>query len=44
MGIGLNIARTIIEAHRGQIAGRNNPEGGATFTVVLRRAETPVMS
>jgi PAS domain S-box-containing protein len=44
MGIGLNIARTIIEAHRGTIAARNNPEGGATFTVVLRRAETPVMS
>jgi signal transduction histidine kinase len=35
LGIGLTIARTIIEAHRGSIEARNNPEGGATFIVTL---------
>ena len=41
LGIGLTIARTIVDAHGGTIAAHNNPEGGATFTVTLRRAETP---
>jgi signal transduction histidine kinase len=41
LGIGLTIARTIVDAHDGTIAAHNNPEGGATFTVTLRRAETP---
>jgi len=35
MGIGLTIARTIIEAHLGKIDARNNPSGGATFAVTL---------
>ena len=35
MGIGLTIARTIVEAHRGRMTAHNNPEGGATFTVTL---------
>ena len=35
IGIGLTIARTIVEAHRGKMTARNNPEGGATFTVTL---------
>ena len=41
LGIGLTITQTIVEAHRGTIDARNNPEGGATFTVTLRRSGTP---
>ncbi len=40
LGIGLTITRTIVDAHRGTIDARNNPEGGATFTVTLRRGRT----
>ena len=39
LGIGLTIARTIVDAHGGTIDGRNNPERGATFTVTLRRSK-----
>jgi signal transduction histidine kinase len=35
LGIGLTIARTIVEAHDGRLTARNNPEGGATFSVTL---------
>jgi signal transduction histidine kinase len=35
LGIGLTIARTIVEGHGGTIEARNNSEGGATFTVTL---------
>jgi signal transduction histidine kinase len=35
MGIGLTMARTIIEAHGGTIDARNNSSGGATFAVTL---------
>ena len=38
LGIGLTIARTIVSAHEGGIDAHNNPDGGATFTVTLRRA------
>lgn len=30
LGVGLSIARTIIEAHGGQISAENSPQGGAT--------------
>ncbi len=41
LGIGLAIAKTIVDAHRGTINALNNPEGGATFTVTLRRSDMP---
>jgi C4-dicarboxylate-specific signal transduction histidine kinase len=44
LGIGLTIVRTILAAHGGGIAARNNPEGGATLVVTLPRIETPVRS
>ena len=41
LGIGLTIARTIVDAHGGTLAARNNPEGGATLTITLRRSGMP---
>jgi signal transduction histidine kinase len=41
LGIGLTIAGTILNAHAGSVAARNNPDGGATFVVTLFRGETP---
>jgi len=35
MGMGLSIARTILEAHRGHLSAENLPESGALFRVVL---------
>ena len=34
-GLGLNIAKTIVELHRGTIAATRRPEGGTEFTVRL---------
>ena len=43
LGIGLVIARTIIDSHGGTIEAHDNPEGGATFTVTLRRTNAPAI-
>jgi len=37
LGVGLTIARTIVEAHGGTIDARENLDEGATFTVTLPR-------
>ena len=39
VGIGLSIARSIIEAHGGRIWCENNASGGATFHIILPRSE-----
>ena len=39
MGIGLSIGRTIVEAHGGRIAARNNADRGATVWVTLPLGE-----
>ena len=38
LGIGLTIVQTLVDAHGGNIVARNHPEGGAIFTVTLRRS------
>jgi PAS domain S-box-containing protein len=40
LGMGLNICRTIVEAHEGHIWAENNPDGGATFVFEIPRSRT----
>ena len=35
IGMGLSIARTIVEAHDGQIRAKNRDDGGASFRIRL---------
>ena len=35
LGMGLSIARTIVEAHRGRLWAENNPQGGGVFHMTL---------
>ena len=35
LGLGLNICRTTVEAHRGRLVAENGAQGGAVFTVYL---------
>jgi len=44
MGMGLSIARTIIEAHRGHIRAENNGSGGATFHIALPSVPAQIKS
>ncbi|MBK7228781.1 MAG: sensor histidine kinase KdpD [Ignavibacteriales bacterium] len=34
-GLGLSIAKGLIEAHTGKISAKNNPDYGATFTIMI---------
>jgi signal transduction histidine kinase len=35
LGVGLSIARTIVQAHKGRIWAENHPDGGAVFHLSL---------
>src|SRR5215510_9457733 len=44
LGLGLAIARAVVEAHRGTIWVEDNPSGGAMFFVILPRATAETQS
>ncbi len=44
LGLGLAIARAVVEAHRGTIWVEDNPSGGAVFFVILPRSATETQS
>ncbi|MEM7545779.1 MAG: ATP-binding protein [Pseudomonadota bacterium] len=44
MGLGLSISHGIITGFGGTLTANNHPEGGAVFTVRLRRAETATLA
>jgi heavy metal sensor kinase len=39
LGLGLSVVKALVEAHGGRVVVTNHPEGGAVFTVELRRAD-----
>jgi signal transduction histidine kinase len=40
-GLGLYICKAIVTAHRGTISAFNNPNGGATFQILLPISQIP---
>ena len=42
LGLGLAISSSIVREFGGQLSAANRPEGGAEFTVVLKRAAEEV--
>lgn len=42
LGLGLALARSIAELHRGHVTAENNPEGGATFRLRLPVNAVPI--
>ncbi|MDE2429135.1 MAG: HAMP domain-containing protein [Burkholderiales bacterium] len=43
MGLGLNIARSIVQAHHGELQLRNHPEGGLIATILLPHRRDALM-
>ncbi len=39
MGIGLGLCRSVAESYGGRIQWHNNPQGGATFSLLLPKSQ-----